>query len=240
MARASDTTPIERMNRTRQAIRTPRAAAIAGIVFALLFTLVMVLVRAAIPEDPVFTTEPDWLAQNLDKIQLALLLVPFSGIAFLWFMGVVRSRLGDQEDQFFSTVFFGSGLLFLAMIFSSAAVAAGMFASYDQAKTVAVELEIFQFGRSLVFNIMNVYSTRMAGVFMISLGTLWMRTRVMPRALIVFTYLLALVMLVTISFSMWLLLVFPFWVFVISVYIIVVSRRVERIGAGEIVGSEQD
>ena len=44
------------------------------------------------------------------------------GIAFLWFIGVLRDRLGAQEDQFFATVFFGSGLLFLAMLFTAAAI----------------------------------------------------------------------------------------------------------------------
>jgi hypothetical protein len=54
----------------------------------------------------------------LPTVNFALTLVPFAGIAFLWFMGVVRSHLGRLEDQFFSTVFYGSGLLFLAMLFT--------------------------------------------------------------------------------------------------------------------------
>ncbi len=53
---------------------------------------------------------------------MALNLVPFAGVAFLWFIGVLRDRLGQQEDRFFATVFFGSGLLFLAMLFAAAAV----------------------------------------------------------------------------------------------------------------------
>ena len=52
----------------------------------------------------------------------SLQLVPFAGIAFLWFIGVVRDQLGDVEDRLFSTVFLGSGLLFLAMLFAGAAV----------------------------------------------------------------------------------------------------------------------
>ena len=47
-------------------------------------------------------------------------LVPFAGIAFLWFIGVVREQLGNVEDRLFSTVFLGSGLLFLAMLFIGA------------------------------------------------------------------------------------------------------------------------
>jgi hypothetical protein len=42
---------------------------------------------------------------------LAVNQVPFAGIAFLWFIGMLRDRLGEFEDRFFATVFFGSGLL---------------------------------------------------------------------------------------------------------------------------------
>ena len=57
------------------------------------------------------------------------MLMPFAGIAFLWFIGVVRDGFGSFEDKFFSTVFIGSGLLFLAMMFVSSAVGAGLVAS---------------------------------------------------------------------------------------------------------------
>ena len=53
-------------------------------------------------------------------------LIPFAGIAFLWFMGVVRTRIGAREDRFLSTVFMGSGYLFLAMTFAAGALASGL------------------------------------------------------------------------------------------------------------------
>ena len=68
-----------------------------------------------------------------------------------------------------------------------------------------------------MYTIMNVYAIRMAGVFMISLGTIWIQTRVVPRLFVFFTYALALLLLVTINFSLWMILIFPVWVFVISV-----------------------
>ena len=109
---------------TRQAIRTPRAAAVAGIVFSALLTAAMVLVRVALPSDP--NDARDWLADGAkrDAALLALNLLPFAGIAFLWFIGVVRDRIGEGEDRFFATVFLGSGLLFIAMVFGTGAVAA--------------------------------------------------------------------------------------------------------------------
>src|SRR6266487_2905954 len=101
---------------TRQALKTPRAAAVAGIIFSVLFTASIVLIRLALPEELSGTNTAAWLQGNTATVSLALTLVPFAGIAFLWFMGVVRDRLGTLEDQFFSTVFFGSGLLFLALL----------------------------------------------------------------------------------------------------------------------------
>src|SRR6516164_3769760 len=151
---------------TRQAIRTPRAAAVAGIIFSVLFTISMVLIRLALPEDLRATNIATWLQGNTTTISIALTLVPFAGIAFLWFVGVVRSRLGDMEDQFFSTVFFGSGMLFLAMMFVSAAIAGGILGSYAIESDILVKSGVVTFGRAVMYTITNVYGIRMAGVFM--------------------------------------------------------------------------
>ena len=224
---------------TRQAVRTPRAAAVAGIIFSVLFTTSMVLIRLAFPEDLRGTNVATWLQGNTTTISLALTLVPFAGIAFLWFVGVVRSRLGDLEDQFFSTVFFGSGMLFLAMIFASAAIAGGMLGSYAIEADTLVKSGVRTFGRAIMYTITNVYGVRMAGVFMVSLATIWIRTHVMPRVFVFLTYALALVLLVSSNLTLWLVLVFPAWVFVISVFILVISLRGGRAEAEGVVGSQE-
>jgi hypothetical protein len=113
---------------THERLTTPRAAALAGILFALLYSGSVVLIRLAVPSD--LSDRSVWLRERSGSVALALSLVPFSGIAFLWFMGVVRDRIGFREDQFLSTVFFGSGLLFLAMTFVSAALAGGLLATH--------------------------------------------------------------------------------------------------------------
>ncbi|MBK8050667.1 MAG: hypothetical protein IPK16_28320 [Anaerolineales bacterium] len=209
----------------RQALRTPRAAAVAGILFAVLFTISVGLMRLAIPENIARADAYTWLQTNAGTVQFALMLMPFAGIAFLWFIGVIRDRLGAHEDQFLSTVFFGSGLLFLAMVFSSAAVAGGMVSAYALDRETLETSGVFTFGRFVIYTITNVYAIRMAGVFMLSLGTIWMRTRVMPRFLVFLTYILAIVLLVVINMTAWVMLVFPLWVFVISVFILFVSVR---------------
>ena len=224
---------------TRQAIRTPRAAAVAGIIFTVLFTISIVLMRLAIPEELSGSNTATWLQGNTTTLTLALTLVPFAGIAFLWFMGVVRDRLGKMEDQFFSTVFSGSGLLFLAMMFASAAIAGGILSSYAIEPNTLAKSGVLLFGRAVMYTITKVYAVRMAGVFMIALATLWMRTGVMPRVYVFLSYALALVLLVSSDFTSWLILVFPAWVFVISVFILIESLRGDLPEAEGMIGSNE-
>jgi hypothetical protein len=208
---------------TRQMLRTPRAAAVAGILFAVLLGAAFALIRISIPADP--ADGGAWLEERASTVALALSLVPIAGIAVLWVLGVVRDRIGQLEDRFFSSVFFGSGLLFLAMTFVSAAVAGSLLASYAIIPTQLIESGLYTFGRAVMWRISNIYAIRMAGVFMISLGTIWVRTRTMPRWMAFLTYGLALVLLVSISLSLWVTLVFPGWVLVISVYLLVLNLR---------------
>ncbi len=208
---------------TRRKLRTPRAAAIAGILFALLYGAGLALIRLSIPADP--AAESAWLETNARTISLALNLVPYAGIAFLWFIGVIRDRLGDLEDRFFSTVFLGSGLLFLALTFSGAALAGGLLNSYIVASSTMVESGVFTYSRAVTYQIINVYAIRMAGVFMISLGTIWLRTGLMHRGWAFVTYTLALVLLLSIDYSLWVTLVFPGWVLAVSVYFLILNLR---------------
>jgi len=209
---------------TNQTLKTPRAAAIAGILFAVLFGGSVVLVRLSVPADP--GEGGRWLQESAGAVSWALSLLPFAGIAFLWFMGVVRDRIGHLEDQFLSTVFFGSGLLFLAMTFVSAALAGGALASYAINPGKLIDSGTYTLVRAVMFRVANVYAFRMASVFMISLGTIWVRTRVMPRWLAGLTYVLAVALLLSTSSSLWLTLVFPAWVCTVSVYILISNLRV--------------
>ena len=204
-------------------LRTPKAAAFAGIAFAVLQTTSVFILHTTIPADARSST--DWLAAGARNIPLALGLLPFAGIAFLWFLGVLRDRLGHLEDQFFSTLFFGSGLLYLAMSFATAAIAGGVISVYAFDHELLVSSGLLVFGQAVVFKFNNVYAVRMAGMFMMVLGTIWVRTRLMPRWLALLTYLVALTLIVGVSFSPWTALVFPIWVFLISTFILVLNYR---------------
>jgi hypothetical protein len=216
---------------TRSELTTPRAAAVAGILFSVLLMTSMALIRLSVPADP--QDAGTWLAGKSSTVSLALNLMPFAGIAFLWFVGVLRDRLGPREDKFFGTVFFGSGLLFLAMLFSSSAVAGGVLRIYGMAPGRLVESGVYTFGRTVTYEVMNVYAMKMAGVFMISTSTLSLRTGIFPRWMAYLGFLLALFLLLSLGTVYWAPLVFPLWVLLISVYILLANlKRSQRQDAG--------
>jgi hypothetical protein len=204
-------------------LTTPRSAAIAGILFGLLFGTSLALLRSVIPTG--ISTDTSWAQTGSWQINLALGMMPFAGIAYLWFIGVMRDRLGDYEDRFFSSIFFGSSLLFLAMVFVSVAIAGGILATYHIIAGEMQDYSVILFGQALMLNISNIYALRMAGVTMISLATIWFRTALMPRWLAILTYLLALILLIVVNYSPWITLVFPTWVFLISLFIMWKGRQ---------------
>jgi hypothetical protein len=207
-------------------LKAPPAAAVAGILFAILFAASMSLIRMNMPTD--LSKGASWIKSVYGPLQVALVLMPFAVIAFLWFVAVIRDRLGEHEDQFFSTVFFGSGLLFLAMVSISMAIAGGIVVVANSAVDQGLNQDAIIFGRAVMLQISNVYALRMAAVFMISIATIWLRTRLMPKWLVAGTYLLALLLLVVISLNLWVTLVFPAWVFFISVRLLVMNAWSSR------------
>jgi hypothetical protein len=191
---------------------------VAGILFSLLLITSLVLIRLTVPANP--HDAGAWLSGGAGAANLALHLLPFAGIAFLWFIGVLRDRLGRREDKFFATVFFGSGLLFLALLFASAAVAGGLLRMYGSNARLLVDSGLYTFGRTVIYEMVNVYTLRMAGVFMISTSTLSLRTGILPRWMAYLGLALALFLLLSLGTFYWAPLVFPLWVLLISVHIL--------------------
>ena len=198
---------------TLRPLTTPRAAAVAGVLFAVLFGTVVFLIRHNMPEG--VTDSPGWLNTQHSGIPTATVLMPFAGISFLWFIGVVRDGLGSFEDWFFASVLLGSGLLFLAMMFVATAIAAGLVASKSVIDPAA-HTEVIDFGKFVVLAITKTYAIRMAAVFMMSLATIWRKTGLMPRWLVAISYLVAVGLLIFGDLSMWVAMAFPTWVLVVS------------------------
>ena len=222
-------------------LKAPRAAAIAGIVFSILLITSVVLIRISVPANP--QDAGKWLSSGWKTVSLGLYLLPFAGIAFLWFIGVLRDRMGAYEDPFLATVFVGSGLLFLAMLFASAAMADGIMTVYRRPPSKLMESDTYTFGRTVANQIMNVYAVKMAGVFMISTCTLSIRIGIFPRWMAFLGYALALLLLLSTGYFSWAVLVFPLWVLLVSCHILLANltqRGSASVGSPDFSGTDED
>ena len=211
-------------------LRAPRSAGVAGIIFAVLFIAASWLVSPRPPDGLDAAGLVDWFQTTArTSVSIATLyLAPFAGIAFLWFIGVVRARIGSREDQLFSTVFLGSGLLFVAMYWAGAAQLVSLLGEnrYDAAPTLTAEA--IEGARSEAYAFLFVLAARAAGVFVLVTSTIILRGRIMPKAIAYVGYLIALVMLLSVSALQWIVLLFPVWVLVVSLFVLVEDRLAGR------------
>jgi hypothetical protein len=209
-------------------MRAPWAASIAGLLFAVLFTMALILMRSS----PLSAADDAALQQLMTDgrdqwlFVGALYLAPFAGIMFLWFMAVVRDQIGEREDRFFATVFFGSGLLFVALLFAAAAVAGSIVVGVRYLDLPAPTTREVAMSRSISYTLLFGFSTRAAAVFLFSMGTIGMRSAAFPRWLAWTGYLAGLVLLLVVAFFDWIVLILPAWVAVVSLFIL----RRERAG----------
>ena len=209
----------------RQTLAPPRGAAIAGVIFSLLMIVGMGIARTAVPAD---LTQPDVWLTDPDRraaVRLALYLVPFAGIAFLWFMGVLRNRLGELEDKFFATVFLGSGLLFVACLFAAAALMGALIGAVAAGNLRSPDSATLYLGRRAIDALVNLFAMKMAGVFMISTCTIGLRSGIFPRWIAFVGYACALVLLLVIANWKWIALVFPLWMLLVSMQILLAEFR---------------
>ena len=226
---------------TRQPASPPRVVAISGIIFSALYITSLVLVRLAVPADP---KDPGiWLADPAYRnwVRIALNLVPFTGIAFLWFMAVLRNRIGLLEDRFFATVFLGSGLLFVAMLFAAVAVARGLLETFAATGQPSADSETYAVGRAMAYALGEHLRHENGG----HLHVCNLHDRAShgsPRRWVSLVgFALGLILLLVITNFAWIALVFPFWVLLVSTYILIADfqhggqdgRRDEIVGDGQ-------
>lgn len=213
------------MNRAAvmHAIRQPQSAAVAGLVFGGVLAAVIVLLHSAAPI--MIENAPDWVNDQSQRnaVNTALNLIPFAGIAFLWFIAVIRAQLGSREDRFFETVFLGSGLLFIALLFVTAAILKAVLISTEgSAALTAGELTL---AWSFAASLLRLFGARMAAVFVFSVATTGVRLGTIPRWLAIPGYLIGVLLLATPPVPSLAQLLFPVWIIALSLYILIARRQ---------------
>lgn len=210
---------------TQRGLTTPRAAGVAGIAFAVLFFVALALLSQVVG----IALDTETVMENLSRSDssaalVGLYMVPFAGIAFIWFIGVIRDRIGEREDRFFATVFLGSGLLFVAMLFAGAAVLGGLIAGNRFGIAAPTNVETVGFARSVGYSFVFVYSAKVSGVFMLASSTIVRRSR-WPHWTYLSGFLGGAVLILSVSFFEPIVMILPAWVAAISCYILVTGGR---------------
>jgi hypothetical protein len=190
---------------------------VAGILFAVLMSTTLVIVRLAAPSNQ--TASGAWLTDpyRRNAVHFACQLAPFAGIAFLWFIGVVRSHLGLLEDRLFASVFLGSGLLFVASLYLSAVFSVALLETMASGHLSSVDSDVYYLARQLTGTSMNTFAIKMAGVFIMSTSGIALRTGILPRWLAYCGFVFAGVLVLVITSWQWIALIFPLWMLMISV-----------------------
>ena len=226
----STTEGLERI--VQRQVRSPRSAALAGILFSLLIGASMILLRTGAIVDPT-EIDAEWLDAQSSTAAVVVVLVPFAGIAFLWFTGVMRDLLGDLEDRFFATVFLGSGIILVVMLFVWASAYGAMFGAYQAVGDELNDFDILIYATAFANQILGNYFLRMASVYMLSIGSLWTRTKVVPRWLTIVTYLVAVPFLLFAGALRTARVLFPAWVLLVSIFILILNYRYKRENEGD-------
>jgi len=219
----------------RQRFESVEAAAAAGIAFAVLAFVASGLLLAQPPPSASSEEISAWFADSGNRWSMiaGLSLATIAAVTFLWFIAVIRRRVGDKEDQFFATVFLGSGILVTAILLMGATAMASVAIGVELLEGPAPSAGTFTVISGLAHGFLLIVLPRVEAVFIITTSTVGLRTGAFPRWLVLVGYLVGLGMFVIPLLLDPILLIFPLWVGVMSSVLLIRRKRVRSAGSAE-------
>jgi hypothetical protein len=214
--------PLLGSRRVRRRLASIEAAAVAGISCAVGWSFAL---RGLLGSPGVSASRAEIIAYYNDPevgryIVLYLQVLVAATIAFLWFVGVVRTRLGDNEPKLFGTVFLGASLLLAGSLFVGAALLAAP-AVVVEVGGMAPDASASSLSRAVAAIILSVFAPRIATLVMLSTATLSRATGALPRWLIVLSYVVGVAEFVNVTIAEPTVYVFPAWMALVSVVLLV-------------------
>ncbi len=207
--------------RQRPLRRMAMLTAIVGAAHALLF-LISFALMSRVPNAEASTLEIiDFYSSGSQRrvVVVGLYLMPFSGIAFVWFVVALRMWVEGATrhvSPLMSNIQLVSGILYVALLFVSAASTTVLAASVEFSDgtidpVVAHQFPVF--GAALII----VFALRMAAMFVLSTTTIGRVSGVLPKWFCYAGYVVGLFLLLTATMERWFALVFPAWLIAMSV-----------------------
>ncbi len=214
----------------RAELKAPRAAGIAGLAFAVLFTTALIALRQQPLVGATDSEIVDWFNGRQRRVCRRRRAVPRAVQRHR--VPVVHrghpDRVGAREDRFLATVFLGSGLLFIALMFAAAAAAGSIVAGVQFQDARPPSAATVDLASSLAYVLLFVFAARAAAVFLITTATIGRRSGALPRGITWAGYAVALVLLLTSTTFEWFIVLLPAWVALASVYILANADRGRR------------
>jgi hypothetical protein len=214
----------------RERLRSIESAAIAGIVYAVL-TLIALVIFRQFPDPSLRDADiTAWYnnTANHATLIIALNLVSMASVAFLWFVAVIRRRIGEREDRFFSTVFLGSALLYLVTFVAGAVAIAAPAVGSSVAGGGLVDRATATLIVGTANAMLLIIGPRLQAVFMLTTSTLILRTRAMPNWLAYAGYATGILLFLFPIVAQPVGALFPLWVLVVSITIAFTRPTEER------------
>ena len=208
-------------------IDASRKAGWSGVVFAVLLIASLVLIHRLPKLGATDAAYSDFYqAGGGGTVSVVgLYLVPFAGIACLWHMIATRTlmqvRRPDSWTEVRHWLHLASSVLFVCLLFSGTAAvgAVALLTEFSGAPLPGPEVAraLSSLGYALVF----VYGVRAAGLYMLTTTGLMRAAELLPRRLVLLSYLAAAFLLLSVTFHPAILLVFPGWVLMVSIVLLV-------------------
>jgi hypothetical protein len=213
--------PLFASNARRRRLASIEAAAVAGIICAIGWSLSLrgLLsapdIGASDREINRYYADPSNATAALVWLQVLIL----STIAFLWFVGVVRGRIGDREPKLFGTVFLSSSILLAALLFLGATLLAAPAVLVAVGDT-APDPGSTALMRAAAAVVLSVFMPRVATLVMFSTASLGRATGGLPRWLVMTTYAIGVFELVNVTVATPTVFLVPAWVGLVSVVLL--------------------
>jgi hypothetical protein len=203
---------------------------VVGVIYAVLFLVSYWLVSGQPGPDASDAELAAFYASGESRrlILVGLYLMPFAGIAFIWFIVALRmwiSGSSRREDILLSNVQLVSGILFVALFFAGAA-ATGASAASAEFSSAAVDTGMARQLPALSNALFFVFAMRMAAMFVFTTSNIGRSTGVLPGWFVLVGFVVGLFMLLSATFSPLLVLVFPLWILALSIFLLLRARRI--------------
>ncbi len=214
--------------------RSAMITAGAGIIHSVLLLLAFYLYSSRVPK--VDASDADLVAfyANPDERRAILIaglyLIPFAGIAFIWFTISLRMWLTGSVRRLtplLANLMLVCGVIYVSLLFCAGASLA-VTATIAEFTSSGVEPSLARLFPQFGTTILLVFAMRMAAMTVFAMSTIGRTKGVLPKWFSYLGYLLGLALLLTASLNNYLVVLFPSWVLIFCLILLDKARRIPK------------